>query len=331
MLDVVVVGCGYIAQAEQIPGWVQTPDARICAVVDPRNEVAAAIGSALGVPSFAALSEALDQTNAAAVHICTPVPSHAPLIEEAVGRGVHVLVEKPLALTADEGERLVGLAAQRGVTLMVATPRAYDADVSHALQLVRAGELGELVGVRSFWAISLPPKFTSLAPAPRVNNESYTAAGVVGLRQRLLEESVHHLGLLRDFCPGEATVESVSISGSLLHIVLGLGGVTAWHTNASPSCHREELEVYGSEGSVTAQPWSPHFPWRYGSSLVTKRGLAEDLVPHIARTNGYWGQIEDFVSVVKGDSPGRRPVEEAVKDLALIEMILAHAEDRVSP
>lgn len=330
MLEVVIVGCGYIAQAEQIPGWVQTQGARICAVVDSRSEVASAVGSALGVPAFTSLSAALDQTNAGAVHICTPVPAHAALIEEAVGRGVHVLVEKPLALTSEEGERLVGLAAQAGVTLMVATPRAYDADVESALRLVRSGDLGDIVGVRSFWAISLPPSFTSIAAAPRVNNESYSAAGVVGLRQRLLEESVHHLGLLRDFCPGDSSVVSVSVSGSLLHIVLSLGGVAAWHTNASPSCHREEIAVYGSEGSVVAQPWSPHFPWAYGNSVVTKRGLGEDLLPHIARTNGYWGQIRDFASVIAGDSAGRRSAQEAVRDLELIESIVAHAKDEVS-
>jgi len=330
MLDVVVVGCGYIAQAEQIPGWVQTPGARICAVVDARSEVAGAMGSALGVPSFTDLSTALDRTAADAVHVCTPVPAHAPLIEEAVSRGVHVLVEKPLALTAADGDRLVGLAADKGVTLMVATPRAYDADVELAFETVRAGELGDLVGASSFWAISLPPVFVPIVPAARVNNESYSAAGVVGLRQRLLEESVHHLGLLRDFCPGEASVVSVSSSGSLLHVVLTLGDVTAWHTNASPSCHREELAVHGTDGSIVTQPWSPHFPWRYGSSVVTKRDSRADVVPYVARTNGYWRQIRDFVAVIEGESSGRRGADEAVKDLALIEKIVAHAEREVS-
>jgi predicted dehydrogenase len=79
-----------------------------------------------------------------AVVIATPVNTHFPLAMEALAHGKHVWVEKPLAATALEAERLVAEAGRRGLLLHVDHTFAYTGAVRKLKELYDAGTLGEL-------------------------------------------------------------------------------------------------------------------------------------------------------------------------------------------
>lgn len=79
-----------------------------------------------------------------AVTICTPSPSHAPLALQAIEQGIHVLVEKPLAMTADDAREVTAAAAARGTVLMVGHLFRYHPAVREAAQMVAAGTLGPI-------------------------------------------------------------------------------------------------------------------------------------------------------------------------------------------
>ncbi len=83
---------------------------------ESRNALSAELG---GYPTFGSLGEALQQVRPQAVSVNTYPDSHAPLVREALQAGCHVFVEKPLALTAEEAESLVALAAAKGLKLVV--------------------------------------------------------------------------------------------------------------------------------------------------------------------------------------------------------------------
>ena len=74
--NVILAGCGYIAQAEHIPGWMQQNGARIAAIVDRRSDLATAVAERLGVAAYDMLTDASASVLADAVHICTPPNSH---------------------------------------------------------------------------------------------------------------------------------------------------------------------------------------------------------------------------------------------------------------
>jgi predicted dehydrogenase len=82
-----------------------------------------------------------------AVVVATPPSSHAALALRALEAGKHVLVEKPLATTTEDAERLVDAAARRGVQLMVGHTFEYNAAVWKLRDLVRSGELGRILYV----------------------------------------------------------------------------------------------------------------------------------------------------------------------------------------
>ena len=79
-----------------------------------------------------------------AVVIATPARTHYGLAEAALHAGKHVLVEKPLTIDVDEARRLIDLAAERGLTLMVGHVFEYNPAVRYIRQAIAAGELGDI-------------------------------------------------------------------------------------------------------------------------------------------------------------------------------------------
>jgi len=79
-----------------------------------------------------------------AVVIATPVSTHFPLAMEALEAGKHVLVEKPMTATAEEGHRLIEEAQKRELVLMVDHTFVYMGAVRKIKQLMDVGELGEI-------------------------------------------------------------------------------------------------------------------------------------------------------------------------------------------
>ncbi len=78
------------------------------------------------------------------VVIATPAETHYALARRVIEAGKHLLVEKPLALNVNEGQRLVELAGSRGVILMVGHLLEYHPAVLRLAELIRSGELGDL-------------------------------------------------------------------------------------------------------------------------------------------------------------------------------------------
>jgi scyllo-inositol 2-dehydrogenase (NADP+) len=81
--------------------------------------------------------------------IASPNRTHVPLARAALEAGIAVVVDKPLAPTAAEGQELVELAARRGLLLSVFQNRRWDNDFRTVCRLVESGELGEVVRFES--------------------------------------------------------------------------------------------------------------------------------------------------------------------------------------
>ncbi len=106
-------------------------------------------GSFPGARMSAEIGELLADESVAAVAIATPVPTHAPLAELAIAAGKHCFVEKPLACDVVEAGRVVALAAERRLTLMVGHLLAYHPALAKLRDLCDSGELGEIQYVYS--------------------------------------------------------------------------------------------------------------------------------------------------------------------------------------
>jgi len=88
--------------------------------------------------------EDIFDSNVDAVVIATPVSTHFELAKQALLRGKHVLVEKPLTACVAEAEELIALAEQQNLILMVGHTFQYSPAVKELRQLIQDGELGEI-------------------------------------------------------------------------------------------------------------------------------------------------------------------------------------------
>lgn len=112
--------------------------------LDPDAAARAQVEREHGVPVVTTLAEAWPR-RPHAVLVTTPTASHLPVAREAVERGCHVLVEKPLAHTWDGVEELVAAAEARGLVTLVGCNLRFEPGLARVKQLLDAGAIGRVV------------------------------------------------------------------------------------------------------------------------------------------------------------------------------------------
>lgn len=155
-LRVAVVGAGYVAH-HHLAALARLPFVDVVAVCDTNLEAARAVAARFGIPAAARGLGAMDVPAPDAVHVLTPPATHAAIATEALAMGCHVLVEKPLADSVGECAGLVAAARAAGRTLAVNHSDLLDPMVERALDAVRAGRIGEVIGVDVFRSSDYPP------------------------------------------------------------------------------------------------------------------------------------------------------------------------------
>jgi predicted dehydrogenase len=89
--------------------------------------------------------EVLNDPEVQAIIIATPVHTHFPLALQALQANKHVLVEKPMCMTSDECRKLIAVAAERKLTLMVDHTFVYHGAIRRIKQVIDSGELGDIL------------------------------------------------------------------------------------------------------------------------------------------------------------------------------------------
>lgn len=149
-----VIGCGGIAQHAHLPAILRIREYDLVGVSDPYEEVARKVARLSGLAESAGRAdhhELLANAEIEAVCICAPTTLHADLVVEALEAGKHVLVEKPMAVTCAEAERMIAAADKSGRTLMVAYNHTYDPAAKELKRIIHSGELGEIRYAEAFF------------------------------------------------------------------------------------------------------------------------------------------------------------------------------------
>lgn len=122
-----------------------TSGLELTAVCDTNpDRIVAAKELAPDVASFSDAMVMLDSGTLDLVVISTPPNSHYTWAKEALQRNIHVVLEKPMALTAEECDELMALAAAKKLLLVVYQNRRFDADFVTMARLIREGQIGDV-------------------------------------------------------------------------------------------------------------------------------------------------------------------------------------------
>ncbi|MCW3461883.1 Gfo/Idh/MocA family oxidoreductase [Chitinophaga nivalis] len=99
------------------------------------------------VQVYTSVEEMLADTSLELIVVNTPNYTHFEYVKAALEAGKHVIVEKPFTVTAQEGETLAALAAEKGLLLSVYHNRRYDNDYKIVKQVLQSGVLGDVLEV----------------------------------------------------------------------------------------------------------------------------------------------------------------------------------------
>jgi len=140
-LKTAVIGYGLSARTFHLPFIKRQPELELVAISSRQPELAIDYPKLSHYPDASAL---IAESDAALVVITSPNHSHFPLAKAALERGKHVLLEKPLVLSSEEGQQLAAVARHSGRKLAVYHNRRFDGDFLTLQQIIQSGALGAI-------------------------------------------------------------------------------------------------------------------------------------------------------------------------------------------
>ena len=120
----------------------------LVAAADPNVPLLEKVADEYGCETYGSYEAMLEAETLDAVYVFGDNAGSADLVEMAAQHGLHAMVEKPLAATLTQAERMVRAAANAGVALMVNWPSAWSPSLQHAMRMARDGAIGDLYQVR---------------------------------------------------------------------------------------------------------------------------------------------------------------------------------------
>jgi len=342
-----VVGCGRIAQAAHLPALARTPQVRLAALCDPREDLLRQVCAAYGgVRGYLRLEELLADPQIAAVHLCVPTPEHAPAALAALEAGKDVLIEKPLASTVDAGRRILEAARRTRQRVMVGYHKRYDAGCERARALMP--EVGPPTylfyrfGTTDWLAPSAATLFsTAAAPQDPASWGWPAAASTPELRELhalVLDMFTHMTNLLRWLTGerpqvewarvGEGTPAGAGKSSGMTRALLALrfGTAPALLVDGPhyPSAQgwNERCEVWGPGGRLELD--LPPNAWMNAAARVRfwDASSGETREPDPGWSWAFQRQAAHFAECLRSGAPFRTEAEDALIDLELAEEAL---------
>ena len=248
-----VVGAG-ICGRMHVRAYVQHPSAELVGICDLDESRAKQVAEEFGVPNWYGNLDELLATGLDGLSVATPDAAHAGIAVRAAEDGVHVLVEKPLATSLGECERMIAAAAEKDVFLMVDWHNRWNPPCFHAWNAIRNGELGEVryIYYRLSDTIYVPTRMLPWAGESSV---------MLFLGSHALDTTCWLMGRAptRVYCKrqeGVLTGMGIDTADMYVTMVDFAGGATAVIENSwvlpqtAPSLIDHKCEIIGSDGVI---------------------------------------------------------------------------------
>ncbi|HRW06317.1 MAG TPA: Gfo/Idh/MocA family oxidoreductase [Caldilineaceae bacterium] len=267
-----------------------------------------------GVPFFAGADELLTE-HLDGVIICSENAKHRSMVEAAAGKVAHILCEKPIASTAEDGQAIIDVCAATNTKLQIAFPVRFAPTVQWLKEQVNSGDLGKIYAVQTTNHGSMPGGWFV--------DKELSGGGAV------IDHTVHVIDLLRWFWSTEVTEVYAEVGQELLHPGLGIDDVgmlsftlangiygtldTSWSRSPSyPTWGDVKIEVTAEKGVIFVDAFRQHLAVssnKTGKTQWMGWGSNMDL-----------GLVRDFVEMMRN---GSEPSISGRDGLAALEVALA--------
>jgi UDP-N-acetylglucosamine 3-dehydrogenase len=258
-IRIAIVGCGTIARDVHLPAFAAVGPDRATVVAFASRSLESARRAADqwgGGDVLADWRDVISRNDVDAVDICAPNAFHRDMAVAASEAGKHVLVEKPMAITLEEADQMVGAAAAAGRLLMPAHNVRFAPSCTAAAGALAQGRIGLLVAVRAVLGHTGPDDW---APGTDWFFDRKRSGGGA-----LIDLGVHLFDLVRAVTGDEITVEGTAMrpragnpdieDAAEVAFRLGSGAIgslrASWDTTPPSGL---QLTLVGTEGTIAAQ------------------------------------------------------------------------------
>jgi myo-inositol 2-dehydrogenase/D-chiro-inositol 1-dehydrogenase len=310
------IGCGYVTRSRHLPALARGRSAKAVALADPDAAVLDAAGGACGgARRYRDPRALLADPDVEAVAVCTPAAAHVAHALAALETGRHVFVEKPLALSLADADRLVACAAAHASAVLVGFNLRWHRLTLEARALLRSGAIGRVRAITSVFADPL----ASQPQLPEWRRRRAQGGGA------LLDKGVHHFDLWRFLLADEVlAVRGATSSGGIDDEVATVtarsaGGVHLAAVVMDTSAVENRMTIHGDAGALCidfyrsdglelrgagALPGAPASRLRRaGASLAALAANAGEVRRGGAFDSAYDRQWRHFAAAARGEEP----------------------------
>jgi predicted dehydrogenase len=326
-LRVGILGCGVLGtrHATNLSTLPEVVIVACCDADEQRAQVLAEKVTSGQATVFTDYQDLLDRAALDALYICLPPFAHGDEVEQAAARGIHVFVEKPIALTSAHAWRMVQAVEAAGVKSQVGFMFRFGPAIEHLKTVIEHGQAGQVGMLVTRWYDS------DLRQHPLWMHDRTKSGGL------LLEGVIHHVDLHR-YLLGEIVQVYAQIRQTRLHagrsdynledvaaIVLecdnGAIGVITTGDCPTPSPGPQTGELLAERLSASLQIPAQATIWQAGASE-----------PLVVGTPGAWRQVYlsetiDFVTSILEDRPTRTPLREGARAQTVVEAAYRSAQE----
>jgi myo-inositol 2-dehydrogenase / D-chiro-inositol 1-dehydrogenase len=291
-----IIGCGRVAQERHLPALKLIPNIQIVAVADPDPHRVQRLADQYNIPQqYTDYKDLIHDSKVDAVAILTPTGSHAEIGLAAMDANKHLFIEKPLALTLEECDRLANKSKELSAKTIICFNLRWHRLIQQACSLINAGALGKIHAVRSEYT-----HFRDGSKAPDWHRILDKGGGVT------FNESVHHIDLWRFLLQKEVADvfachhadEFYQDASSMICVRFADNSLGSTY-NTFKTSPNSEIEILGEKGRLSVNLYRfdglDFFPChQYPGSILTRINRIPNTIKHFGQALAFKKMGGDF-------------------------------------
>ncbi len=312
-----VVGAGWIAQEDFMPGVEHTGNSVMTALVTGDAEKAQELAKKYGiehVTDYDGYDALLRSGHIDAIYLATPNSKHTDFVVKALEAGVHVLCEKPMAETEADCQKMIDASDKSGAKLMIAYRLHFEEATIEALETVRSGKIGD---PRIFSSV-----FTQQVSAENSRTANGNWAGPlpdmgpypINAVRQIFQAEPTEVFAFRASKPEPRFAEIEEMVTAILKFPGDRLGTFTVSYGANPM---GQYRVVGTEGDLEV---TPGFTWQKGLTHKLTVGEKESDKTY-GRSDHFGGETKYFSDCVLDDKHPEPDGEEGLADVRVIKAI----------
>ena len=328
-----VLGAGGIADRRTIPGMMLSENAELVAVMEINADFAESLRAKYSAKrAYTDEDSLLADPEVEAVYIASPVVCHARQCEKAIAAGKHILVEKPLGMTAGESAAICAKAKEKGILMATGLMMRYNTYHQAIRDMIAEGKLGKIVSCHAQFTCWYPDMENCWRQNKKLaGGGAMTDMGIhcLDLLEYLTGSEIVRVAGMKDTMTFSYDVEDAC--SALFKLSCGAFGTVDANFNIPDDAAKCRLEIYGTAGSVRAEGSLGQVDGgdvlvtfsdpTLGYSAMQDRSASNDQKLSGAEANLYEREITSFGESVLNGRPIEVPAEAAAHVQKVIEAI----------